>query len=250
MILDKTQLHRMYRDGFIVLPQAVSIELTTAARQAINHDLGESGLIPDQLPVLREKGYCPDLCCAPVITDLANRSNIRHVAEQLLGALQPITKSWILLRFPGPSSGEGAGPIGHIDGIGTGVNGTPAGRINRNFTLMAVVYLHDLPDVNAGNFTVWPGSHWMIRDYFDRNGPQALKDGMPCLDYERDPVVITGKQGDVVLCHHLLVHGPSPNTSANIRYAAIFRIRHRDLDTVGHDALTDMWREWPGVRAT
>ena len=34
----------------------------------------------------------------------------------------------------------------------------------------------------------------------------------------------------------------------NIRYAAIFRGRHKDAEANGTEAMTDIWREWPGIR--
>ena len=54
---------------------------------------------------------------------------------------------------------------------------------------------------------------------------------------------------DAILAHHQIVHTAAPNTSSHIRYATIFRLRHKDCDETGHDAYTDIWREWPGIQA-
>ena len=69
------------------------------------------------------------------------------------------------------------------------------------------------------------------------------------MDLPEGPVQITGQAGDVVLTHHQLVHCAAPNASSNIRYAAIFRLRHAECEQIGRAAFTDIWREWPGVRA-
>ena len=34
----------------------------------------------------------------------------------------------------------------------------------------------------------------------------------------------------------------------NDEHAAIFRGRHKDVEANGTEAMTDIWREWPGVR--
>lgn len=40
------------------------------------------------------------------------------------------------------------------------------------------------------------------------------------------------------------------NTSPDIRYAVTFRTKHTQIDEIGLDAFTDIWREWDGVRET
>jgi hypothetical protein len=76
-----------------------------------------------------------------------------------------------------------------------------------------------------------------------------LAEGMPKLPLPTGPHQITGRAGDAVITHHQIVHSAAPNASPHIRYAAIFRLRHALCEQVGKDAYTDIWREWPGVRA-
>jgi len=52
----------------------------------------------------------------------------------------------------------------------------------------------------------------------------------------------------VVLSHHQLVHGAAPNYGPEIRYAAIFRLAHADAKENGPTVMSDIWREWPGMR--
>ena len=76
-----------------------------------------------------------------------------------------------------------------------------------------------------------------------------LEQGMPRVALPEGPVMLQGQPGDVVLTHHQLVHTAAPNASPHVRYAAIFRLRHKDCAEIGRDAYTDIWREWPGIRA-
>ena len=153
----------------------------------------------------------------------------------------------IALRFPRATT-DPIEPRGHIDGRGTGTNGIPAGQFHRSFTMLAVVLLSDLPTPYSGNFTVWPGTHRYFEQIFQEQGPEALGRAVDTMDTGIPPVQITGQPGDVVLCHHQILHTAVANSSPNIRYAAIFRATHKDAATNGVAAMTDIWREWPGVR--
>lgn len=62
------------------------------------------------------------------------------------------------------------------------------------------------------------------------------------------PVQITGKPGDVCLAHHQMIHTAAINASPDIRYAVIFRARHINIAENGKDVMTDIWREWDGIR--
>jgi hypothetical protein len=250
MMLNSVQLRQMHDDGYLVLKGLVPQAMVTAARHAINHDLGERGLPPDDLPKYRSQTYCPEINKEAVFTDLFNATPVFRVCEQLLGAgkVQRAGSAQIALRFPRPDT-EPQPPRGHIDGQGTGINGIPKGEFSRAFTLLAVVLLSDLPEPHWGNFTVWPGTHRQFETVFQEKGPAYLADGIGAVELCSGPVQITGEPGDVVLTHHQIVHTAVPNSGPNIRYATIFRGRHVDVDKNGVEAMTDIWREWEGLRA-
>jgi len=63
------------------------------------------------------------------------------------------------------------------------------------------------------------------------------------------PLQFTGQMGDAALVHYQLAHGISANTSHNIRYAIFFRLTHVDHENVKWECMTDIWREWDGIRA-
>ncbi len=244
--LDEARKRALFDDGYVHLPGIVPRDRVNAALRAINGSLGERGIDPAQLPTLRARSYCPELQGAAEITGLLTGTPLWATAEEAIGAgqVQPITGGQIALRFPGP--GPAAEPHPHIDGMYTPTNGVPEGTI-RNFTALIGVLLSDLPTGDAGNFTVWPGSHRLHERYFQERGPRSLLDGMPEVDLGA-PKQITGKAGDAVLVHYLLAHGIAGNAAPHIRYAIFFRLSHVDHEARGWESMTDMWLEWAGMR--
>ena len=241
----------MIDDGYLIVRNCVPREVVDRARQAINHHLGDQGMPPDKLREYAAQSYCPELCKEPVILDAANETPLFEVGEALLGSgnVKPVNHGQIALRFPSAPGQEKKAPRGHLDGIGTGTNGIPKGDFRRDFTMLAVVLLSDLPEGYSGNFTVWPGSHLFFQEYFKENGWGHIHAGLPHDRLPREPVQITGQPGDVCFAHHALVHAACGNFSPNIRYATIYRLRHVEVNEIGTDALTDIWREWEGLGA-
>jgi hypothetical protein len=232
--------------GVLKLPGIVPQELVLRARRAINAHLGQHGMHPDELPKLRAQTYCPGLGKDPVITDLYNVSPIKDVAESMIGAnkVKPVNSGQIALRFPVTDTPREPGP--HLDGMYSPTNGVKEGTIG-NFTALVGVFLSDLPEPYAGNFTVWPGTHKIYEDYFRQHGPQSLLDGMPRVQMP-PPEQFTGKAGDAALVHYQLAHGIAGNGSPNIRYAIFFRLFHVEHDQNHWDCMTDIWKEWDGMR--
>jgi len=249
--LTPKQKREFYELGYIALRGAIPRIMVDAARQVINHSLGSEGMNKDDLPTFRAQSYCRDAQRHPAITNLFNRSPILPILESMFGEgnVMPAGAAQIALRFPGPLYSVPGEPGGHLDGLGSGSNGMERGVYRRGFTALAVCLLSDLPTTYSGNFTVWPRSHTFFESYFREHGHEVLAEGMPRVELPEPPLQITGEPGDVVLTHHQLVHTAAPNGSCNIRYAAIFRARHKDYEEVGLDAYTDIWREWPGIRA-
>lgn len=249
MQLTKQQKQSLYEDGYVIVRGAAPRVLVEAARRAINHDLGSRGMPPDDLKKMSATSYCPALRGEAVITDLFNKTPLFDLCESAVGRgnLQPVTGGQIALRFPAATA-DRKEPAGHLDGIGTGLNGMEKGEFRRGFTMLVTVLVADVFEPYSGNFTVWPGSHRVAEDYFKSATPEVLRQGMPKLDLPRPPVQVTGQGGDAVISHHQLVHAAAPNASSNIRYAVIFRARHVEAERNGTQVMTDIWREWPGLR--
>jgi hypothetical protein len=247
MELNLAQKQSLYRDGFVKLPGAVSLDLVDAARLAINASLGENGIDPAQLTRFRAQSYCPELQTDAVITDLVQTSDVWGLAESAIAARQisPVTTGQIALRFP--SREPLRPPHPHLDGMYSPSNGVPRGTI-RNFTALVGVILSDIPRPDMGNLTVWPGTHLEYEQHFRERGPQALLEGMPEVPLA-EPIQLTGRPGDAVLCHYQLGHGIAGNSSPNIRYAIYFRLKHVNHDAIHWECMTDIWREWSGMQA-
>ena len=72
--LTDAQKRDLYKRGAVMLPSIVPPALVATALRAINASLGNQGLPPDQLPILRAQTYCRELTDTPPITDLLHRS--------------------------------------------------------------------------------------------------------------------------------------------------------------------------------
>jgi len=229
-----------------MVPGVVSGAPLAAALRAINHSLGQ-GLPPADLPVFRSRSFCPELQRAPVILDLLRATPAWLLAESLLGEgrVEGVRSGQIALAFPQTEAPEA--PYPHLDGLHTPTNGVPAGEV-RSFTLLVGVILSEVTGPGEGNLTVWPGSHRLYESYFRDKGPQSLLGGMPPIALP-DPVEVTGSAGDVVLCHYQLAHAVGANTSPHVRYAVYFRLKSRGHDGRRWECMTDLWKEWPGLRA-
>jgi len=250
-MLTNSQIQSFYEEGYILISGAVPKVMVDAARKAINHSIGEVGQGGDDLDSFKTGAYCDELKQTPVMTDLFNRTPVMGIAEQLMGKgkVLPVQNAQMAMRFPSLADDDVARLRGHLDGMGNGKNGMAKGVYRRGFTAFAVVYLSDVPDVYHGNFTVWPKSHRFFEDYIKEHGHEILKEGTPRVDLPESSVQVIGKAGDAVIAHHQIIHTGGPNTSPDIRYAAITRLLHVDCEANGIDVYTDIWREWEGVRS-
>ena len=250
MQLSRQQKTFFREQGYIVIPGALSQKMVDEALRSINHSLGSEGMSKDDLPRLYAQSFCNEVQEARAITDLFNHSPVYAIAESLLGEgnVEKTGAGQIALRFPMDPTSD-PGPLdGHLDGLGSGLNGSAIGNYSRGFTGLVVCLLSQLSADYSGNFTVWPRTHTLFEDYFKEHGHEVLENGMPRLEYPEEPIMLQGQPGDVVITHHQLVHNAAPNTSPHVRYAAIFRLLHIDCKEIGRDAYTDISREWPGIR--
>ena len=248
-MLSLAQKRQFYEQGFLKVPGAVPKVMIDEALRAVNYSIGTVGMGGEDMEKSRSAFFCAELLEAPVILNLYNKSPIIEIAEELMGAgnVLPVVSAKPYPRFPLAPGEDAPAPRGHIDGIGSGTNGMAIGEYRRGFTAFAVVYLADLLGENAGNFTVWPQSHRTYEAYFKNVGHEVLAQGMPRLDLPADPVMVTGRAGDLILAHHLMFHTGGANASPNVRQAVIARLRHKDAGDFKYAAYSDIWGEWPGM---
>jgi hypothetical protein len=245
--LGDLDLRSLREDGYLLGPGLVARERVDAALKAINHSLGEEGIARDQIWTLRAQTFCPELAAAPEILDLYRATPAVDLAEAAIGAgnvVAPATGQ-IALRFPEKLT-EPRVPYPHIDGMPGPLNGVEAGKLY-HFTALAAVFLSDVTAPFQGNFTVWPGSHRALEAYFRAHGPGELVRGFPQIAMP-PPRQLTVKAGDLLLAHYQLAHNAAPNVGPHVRYAVFFRLAHRAHDPTSTVTLTDLWREWDGVR--
>ena len=250
MSLTPTQKADFQRDGFLHLPGAIAPEQLENALHAIYHRLGQ-GVPAEELRTWQSQSFFPDLQTQPVVTDLFNASVLRPNLQDLMGAenVAPAQAAQLALRFPRELGAPIYPPGPHIDGVHTPNNGVPKGTIG-SFSALVGVFLTDINDENAGNFSVWPGSHLKMQAYFRQHGTKIITDEgrTPLIDAGK-PLQIQAKAGDAVIAHYQLLHGVAGNYAVRPRFATFFRVKHPQHDAHRLECLTDLWREWPGIHS-
>lgn len=246
MSLTNVQKQFFYENGYVHVPGVIPPVMVNAALQSINHSMGE-GIDPAQLTTFRSQSYAPEYMHSPVIMDLLNKTPALGLAESMIGEgrTKPVDSGQIALRFP-QFADPPPPPHPHIDGMYTPYNGVTKGEI-WNFTALVGIFLSDVHQPYAGNFTVWPGTHRQNEQYFREHGPDSLLNGMPKVTMP-EPVQTMGVAGDIVICHYMLAHTAAINVSPHTRYAIFFRLHHVEHDLNKWESMTDIWLQWEGMR--
>jgi hypothetical protein len=232
------------RDGYVVVPGVVQRAAVERAKQRINNWIA-SGFDRGRWADYVRWGFAPEIATSPEILGLLNETPVRDIAESLVGqTLELLGDPQIALRFP-LAPGEAPARVGcHVDGI--------SDNEVYSFTVLAGVLLSDLPIANGGNFTVWPGTHTVVAQWFQANGTRFEQSsvayaGLGALGHTSEPRAVCGSAGDLILSHYLLLHGIGAHTGPDIRYTTYFRLRRVDHTDFGDAPLTDPWAEWDGV---
>ena len=215
--------------------------LVTAARQAIELDLS-TNYEPESQSEYDNQSYCPGLRDTPAIMNLLLESPVRNILDETFG-LDKIDcdKGQIAIRRAHNHSTP-ITPEPHIDGFASGLNGLEEGRVY-NHTVLVGVFLTPVRSAFAGNFTVWPGSHYVYESYFRESGKRAMSDPMPTPELGQ-PVQLMCGVGDVVLAHYQLGHAAAVNTTDFDRIAVYFRVWLRGIELDRWHYLTNMWDGW------
>ncbi len=250
--LSTEQKKTFIEQGFLKVEQVVPQVFINRALRAINHSLGQGRETTD-IAKLNSQSWCPELGQTEIIHDMFNRSPAFSLAEDLLGPdnVLPCYHGQVPPRFPQDIEKDATNVKinrGHIDGIGSGINGIPLGEYHRGFTCLCVVLLSNLPEDFMGNFSVWPKSHHAVSQHLIEHGHEVLAQGMPEINNPEPMHMCKGQAGDVIFAHQLLKHAAAPNLSPFIRYAAIFRVCHKNIKGHENDLYEDMWCEFEGLQ--
>ena len=227
--------------GFAEFPRLTPEPLIKAARNAIELDLS-SNYDPNRQTEYDNQSYCPELKGTSPIMNLLLQSPVHNILDELFGISNiEWDKGQIAIRrahnYPEPVP-----PTPHLDGFATGVNGLSEGKIY-NHTVLVGVFLTPVRGEFAGNFTVWPGSHYVYENYFRERGPRAMSEPMPAPEIG-PPVQLRCAVGDVVLAHYELGHSAAVNTAAVDRIAVYFRVWLRSVESDRWHYLTNIWDGW------
>jgi hypothetical protein len=246
MKLTIPQKKEFKKKGFLKIPGVVNQKPINVALREINHSLGK-GMDPKKVATYNSTSYCPDLIHKAPILDLLYKTPAWEIIESAIAPrkFKLDGGAQIALRFPVMQTPGVLHP--HIDGMYSPNNKIRKGTFY-SFTALAGILLSDVPNRFWGNFTAWPGTHSAFADYFLQHGNEVLKRGLPPVRIS-EPEQIIGKAGDMILSHYLTAHTVVVNVSPFIRYAVFFRIKHVDHEFHGQKVFTDLWHQWPGLRA-
>ncbi len=227
--------------GFAHFPGLTPEPLVRAAREAIETDLSIN-YDPERKTEYDSRSFCPDLKGTPPIMNLLVQSPAHKMLDEIF-ELEKI--GWdggqIAIR-QAHNVPEPVAPVPHIDGFASGTNGLDEGKIY-NHTVLVGVFLTPVRSEFAGNFTVWPGSHYVYENYFRERGPQAMSEPAPVPEIG-EPVQLMCEVGDVVLAHYQLGHSAAVNTSDVDRIAIYFRVWLRSMESNRWHYLTNIWDGW------
>jgi hypothetical protein len=246
MKLNAAEKKEFQKKGFLKIAGVVNEKAINVALREINHSLGK-GMHPEKVASYNSTSYCPDLIHKASILNLLYETPAWEIIESAIAPrkFKIDGGAQIALRFPVMQTPGALHP--HIDGMYSSKNKIPKDSIY-SFTALAGILLSDTPNRFWGNFTAWPGTHSLFSNYFLEHGTEILKRSLPPVKIS-DPEQILGKAGDMILSHYLTAHTVVSNVSPYIRYAVFFRIKHVDHEFYGQKVFTDLWHQWPGLRA-
>ncbi|ETL96016.1 hypothetical protein L917_06297 [Phytophthora nicotianae] len=250
-LLSESQRRSFMQNGYLQIRGAVPLPLANAALRRINHDLGIPGNMIDGgvEGAIKLAGKTSN---SDVILDLYYLSDVSKYVEALVGIDQvvPPQGAQIALRFP--ELGEPREPLGtewHTDGM-------RQGHLHP-FTLLAGIALSNVPEPLCGNLTVFSGSHMSLHSRLTADGKLRGHDdecykadsvwGDGTLPDLGTPVQLLAARGDLVLAHPNLAHRGGLNFSPDIRYQVYFRIKHKRLNELQQDCITDLWADLQGL---
>lgn len=226
LTLSDNELRTFARDGILVVPSGVEDARVEAARRAINMRLYQ--LISGGSDGSSDAGISHDDATRAAFSALAASPRLRSALHSLIGPWTTPSSGQIALNFP--ERGQGKADAWHVDGMADG-------KVNP-FTVLVCVALSDQTR-DIGNFRAAVGSHVAIahatREYHEETGSfNNTPDGANFRAWKAsgagnlppfDPQPVMLKPGDVAIVHAKTAHRRGQNSSPDVRYMAIFRVR-------------------------
>jgi hypothetical protein len=228
-LLTPAQIEQFIQQGYVKVSGLIPNSIVEKTRESL---LRTFGIHPDDPTTWTGKPSVPDDPAIIALTVPCRTDAMERVAQEFVGpdiapglcrspyleskgaGPQPIRGFIPVLNYPtpGPRTFQRPGWGGyHIDGMHL----TTLWPVWHYLILFA--YLTDTPEF-GGATTVLPGSHRQVFEYWHKSGlPGNTRPPSPDAIAYADPVPLSGKSGDVIFMHYLLVHSGSPNHADHIR---------------------------------
>lgn len=227
--------------GYAQFPALIPGPVVRSARRAIELDLN-TNYEPERQLEYDNQSYCPALRESPPIMDLILQPSVQNILDETFGLDQIDWSNGQIAIRRAHNYHTPVPPAAHLDGFSSGLNGLDEGKIY-NHTVLLGVFLTPVSTEFGGNFTVWPGSHYIYESYFRERGRRAMSEPLPTLELG-EPVQLMCGLGDVVLAHYQLGHAAAVNVTDGDRIAVYFRIWLRRMELDRWRYLTNIWEGW------
>lgn len=246
MALTIEEKHGFVRDGLIVKRSAVDAALITRARAHVDRWCREA-MDPTLIGEYTQRTFAPELGSHPDLLALFTHSGVAQLAAELCGDFRPVTAAQLQIRLPERDlkTGQPAKAM-HVDGVAC-PHLDPAEL--RTFSLLVGVVLSDITDPRGGALRYQPGGHLEMSQWFRDEWTAGITDQVPPQIDARSGTPFLGKQGDVLLMHHLVPHAVGSNASTEPRVMAYFRVSHVDHAERRIQALQNPWLDYPPLSA-
>lgn len=284
-MLEEQEKKQFKREGYVTLEDVVDESTINEAREIIWDALPIS---PDSpLEEIQERDYE----YVSLNTELEDTEPFRVIRDDLFevagefvgrdkltkptGEVDMPTELQIVINYPkdlrfsnvhlrdmgyGPRGTESTAG-GHLDGYGIKFRHPDAETTFNYSTIGAGVYL-DTVDIGGGGLTVYPGSHWIAKKYFEDHSLEApgWTGQLPAIDDEGEwnydgslyrqlrAKELTGSAGTVIFWHQRLLHCAAPNQRQDLRMATFSRFTRREGEEIQEDAATNLWKYWDGMQ--
>lgn len=238
------EIDHFKENGFVVKPEVVDPKLL---EKAVDRFWDEMELNRDDPESWVGGGRKGNLPCSqhPDVRATLTESPIQEMAEEMVGKGTLTISNYTFAKpvYPtGKSPEEWTAPDhGHLDGHGL-VDGSV-----QPFTIAVTVNMAEVKP-KGGGFTVWPGTHRRVHEYFRGhsllNGLKSLQDEEGNWDALPEPVENAGPPGTVTFWHNKMMHSAGNNCQRDIRLACVSRFSRKDLVDKQFEVPENMWEDW------
>ncbi len=220
--LSDAQRERWARDGYLHLEGVLSEDEVAFFANELDRIRALPGYEPSDLP-RGHYGWLPHAADTSVegfmdrrdllgyggaFIELIDRPEVFDLVVDIMGPYLALSMTQAIVRpstetFPGYT---------HTDG-GEALRAVRVSDTSRPIAMKAMYLLSDVEGTDAGNLTVFPGSH--LRPFPD--GPHEWP-----TPHTPGAVQLPGRAGDCYLFPHSLWHGPAPNRSGSARKTILY----------------------------